>query len=143
MVPDRKKKLIEKGPEILADALLELAQRVDAADDLVNRLIATPKENIRRYKTKLTSLNRRRRFISWKESAAFAQELMMLLEDLKSGVDNPRAGVELAAAFYQADGAVFDQCDDSSGNVSDVFLCLEMPGQAVVESAGIRPQPSG
>jgi hypothetical protein len=36
-------------------------------------------------------------------------------------VDNPRAGVELAAAFYRADGAVFDQCDDSSGNVGDVF----------------------
>jgi len=108
MDSDRKKKLIEKGPEALADALLELAQRVDAADDLVKRLIATPKENIRRYKTKLTALNRRARFISWRESAAFAQEPMMLLEDMKSGVDSPRAGVELAAAFYQADGAVLD-----------------------------------
>lgn len=31
---DRKKKLIELGPEALADALLELAVRDDTADDL-------------------------------------------------------------------------------------------------------------
>ena len=34
MDPDRGKRLSELGPEALADALLELALRFDAADDL-------------------------------------------------------------------------------------------------------------
>jgi len=38
------------GAESLTDALLELAVRVEAADDLIERLIATPKGNIQRYK---------------------------------------------------------------------------------------------
>lgn len=119
---DRRKKLAELGSEALADALLELAVRIDAADDMVERLIATPNENIRRYKAKLADLKRGRRFIPWDESAAFAHELEMLLADLKSGVDDPRTGGELMAAFYRTDGAVFEECDDSNGTVSDVFL---------------------
>ena len=121
MEAGRKKKLIALGSEALADALLELAVRVEAADDLVERLIATPKENINRYQAKLACLKRRQRFISWDESDAFAHELIMLLEDLKSGVDDSRTGVELAAAFYRTDSAVFEQCDDSGGTVGDVF----------------------
>lgn len=121
MDPDRKKRLIELGPEALADALLESAVRFDAVDDLIEHLIATPMENMKHYKSKLAGLKRRRRFISWHESAAYAQELEMLLEDLRSGVKDPRTGVELVAAFYQADAAVFEQCDDSSGSVGNVF----------------------
>ncbi len=74
-----------------------------------------------RFKAKLVDLKRRQRFISWKESASYAYKLEMILEDLKSGVNDPETGVELVAAFYRADGAVFEQCDDSSGNVGDVF----------------------
>jgi hypothetical protein len=36
--------------ESLAEALLELAEQSDAADDLVERLLATPSENIQRFK---------------------------------------------------------------------------------------------
>ena len=64
MTEDKRKKLTQLGAETLADALLSLASRIDAADELIQRLIATPKENIRRYKQKLAGLKRRRRFIS-------------------------------------------------------------------------------
>jgi hypothetical protein len=121
MDQDRKKRLIELGPDILADALLNLAIQIDAADELVERLIATPQENIQRYMSKLARLKRGRRFISWNESASYANELEMLLGDLKSGVEDPRTGVELVAIFYQADQAVLEQCDDSSGIVGNVF----------------------
>jgi hypothetical protein len=121
MVADRRKKLAALGAEVLADGLLELAERVEVVDDLVERLIGTPKENIQRYKEKLAELKRRQYFISWKESAAFAHELEMLLADLESGVDDPRTGVELVAAFYEADNAIFEMCDDSSGDIGDVF----------------------
>lgn len=118
---DRKQKLIDLGPGALADALLDLAVHSDEADDLIEQLIATPKENVQRFKQKLSGLKRRKRSISWRESAAFARELEMLMQDLKSGVDDPLTGIELVAAFYQADNTIFEMCDDSSGTIGDVF----------------------
>jgi len=121
MADSRKYKLIDLGADALADALLNLAVHSEEADDLIEQLIATPKENIQRYKKKLSSLKRSRRFIDWRGSAGFARELEMLLQDLKSGVDDPLTGVELVAAFYEADNTIFEMCDDSSGNIGDVF----------------------
>lgn len=92
---DRKQKMIDLGAEILADALLELALHSDVADDLIERLIATPKENVQRFKNKLADLKRSRRFIDWRESSGFARELEMLLQDVRAGVADPLTGVEL------------------------------------------------
>ncbi|MDY6906452.1 MAG: hypothetical protein SWH61_17410 [Thermodesulfobacteriota bacterium] len=121
MINDRKQKLIDLGPETLADALLDLAVHSDEADELIEQLIATPKENVQRFKKKLSGLKRSRRFIDWRGAAGFSRELEMLLQDLKSGVDDPLTGVELVAAFYEADNTIFEMCDDSSGNIGDVF----------------------
>jgi hypothetical protein len=118
---DRKQKLIALGVEALADALLNLAVHSDEADDLIEQLIATPKENVQRFKKKLSGLKHSRRFIDWRGAASFSRKLEMLLHDLKSGVDDPITGVELVAAFYEADSTVFEMCDDSSGNIGDVF----------------------
>jgi hypothetical protein len=109
------------GPDALADALLNLAVHSDEANDLIEQLIATPKENVQRFKKKLSGLKRRKRFISWRESGAFARELSILLQDLKSGVSDPHTGVELVAAFYEADSSIFEMCDDSSGSIGNVF----------------------
>ena len=113
MGSDRKQKLIDLGPDALADALLNLAMHSDEADDLIEQLIATPKENVQRFKKKLAALKHSRRFIDWRGSASFVRELEMLLQDLKSGVDDPLTGVELVAAFYEADNTIFEMCDDS------------------------------
>ena len=109
------------GAEALAAALLDLAAHSDETDDLIEQLIATPKQNVQQFKKKLSGLKRRKRFIGWRESASFSRELEMLLQDLKSGVDDPLTGVELVAAFYEADNTIFEMCDDSSGNIGDVF----------------------
>ena len=121
MDTDQKQKLIDLEAESLADALLELAAQSGAADDLVERLIATPTENIRRFRKKLTALKRSRRFIGRRESFGFARQLEMLLQDLKAGVTDPFTGVELVAAFYETDNGVLGHCDDSDGCVGDVF----------------------
>jgi hypothetical protein len=84
-------------------------------------MLATPAENIRRYKAKLAGLRRMRRSMGWRESGAFARELGDLLEDLKAAVDDPYVGAELVAAFYEVDGAIFDHCDDSVGDIGDIF----------------------
>jgi len=118
---DKKQKLIDLGAERLAHALLEIAALNDAADDLVERLIATPKENIQRFKKKLAGLKRSKRFIDWRGASGFARDLTMLLQDLKSGVSDPLTGVEMVAAFYETDEDIFERCDDSGGAVGYVF----------------------
>ncbi len=112
MIDFRKQKLIDLGADTLADALLNLAVHSDEADDLIEQLIATHRENIQRFKKKLSGLKRRKRFIGWRESASFARGLEMLLQDLKAGVHDPITGIELVAAFYEADNTIFEMCDD-------------------------------
>ncbi|WP_020586096.1 tetratricopeptide repeat protein [Desulfobacter curvatus] len=122
MTDSRKQKLIDLGPHALADALLNFAVHSDEADDLIEQLIATPKENVQRFKKKLSGLKHSKRFIDWQGASSFARELEMLLQDLKSGVvDDPLTGIELVAAFYEADNTIFEMCDDSSGNIGDIF----------------------
>lgn len=121
MTDSRKQKLIDLGPHALADALLNLAVHSDEADDLIEQLIATPKENVQRFKNKLSGLKHSMRFIDWRGASSFARELEMLLQDLKSGMDYPLTGIELVAAFYEADNTIFEMCDDSSGNIGNVF----------------------
>ncbi len=121
MRSDHREKLAAMGAKRLADVLMELARRNDAADNMVERMVATPEENIKRFKVKLTGLKRSRRFIRWGESAAFARKLNDLLEDLQAAVTDPRTGAELVAAFYECDSGALGNCDDSSGHVGDVF----------------------
>lgn len=113
--------MIALGPEKLADALLEMAGNYDEVDNLVERLAATPKEKVKRFKAKLSGLKRSRRFIDWREADSFARELAGLLANLEESVEDGKTGVELVARFFECDQAVFDRCDDSSGTVGDVF----------------------
>ncbi|WP_041360299.1 DUF6880 family protein [Nitrosomonas sp. Is79A3] len=114
MKNERKQKLIYLGPEMLAAALLNLALHSDEADDLIEQLMATPKENVQRFKKKLSDLKHSRRFIDWRGAAGLARKLEMLLQDLKAGIDDPIPGIELVKVFYEADNTIFEMCDDSS-----------------------------
>jgi hypothetical protein len=118
---ERRLKLIDKGPEILADALLNLSYYSDEADELIEQLIVSPKENVQRFKKKLSGLKHSGRFIDWRGSAGFARELEMLLQDLKAGVDDPLTGVQMVASFFEKVNIIFEMCDDSNGSIGDVF----------------------
>jgi len=117
MTNHNRNQLIELGAEALADTLLNLCLTSPEVDDVVKRLLATPDQNIKRFKTKLVSLKR----VSWSESTAFAGQLQQLLSDLDAGVREPHLGVELVGKFFEADAAIFDRCDDSNGEIGDVF----------------------
>lgn len=121
MSEHRKQRLVQLGPDTLADALLGLASRDQAAYDVVGRMLAAPEENVKRFKAKLSGLKRLRRFIGWGESAAFARKLEALLADLEAGIDDPCMGAQLVAAFYETDKKTLGSCDDSSGHVGDVY----------------------
>lgn len=117
----RKQKLIELGVDALADALLDLAIHFREADDLIEQMLSTPNKNIQLFKQKLSKLQHSRRFIDWRGSTRFSRELSMMLQGVKSSVDDPLTGMELVATFYEADKTIFEMCDDSSGEIGDVF----------------------
>ena len=121
MKDKRRKKLTDLGVENLADALLELAKWSDVADNMVERMISDPEENIQRFKKKLSRIKRSQRFLKWDESEGFAEELRELLEDLRSGVKDPSTGLDLISLFYKADEKILNQCDDSSGSIGEIF----------------------
>ena len=117
----RKQKLIDLGADTLAEALLNIAAHSDEADELIEQMIATPDENIQRFTKKLAELKRQNRFVEWHEAAGFARELERMLQDLKTGVNDPLTGVEFVVAFYEADDAIFEICDDSNGYIGNIF----------------------
>ena len=78
-------------------------------------------ENLERIKAKIAWLRRSRSFVRWDESAGLARELLDLMGDIEATVTDPRAGVEILAAFFQTDKATFERCDDSSGHVGGVY----------------------
>lgn len=121
MATDIRNQLIELGPKVLADLLLELSDKHPSISDLIERLLATPDENVKRYKTKLASLKRSQRFVDWNESGSFANELCELLDYLEKGIREPCLGVELVSKFYETDEAIFNRCDDSNGDIGGVY----------------------
>ncbi|MEN6521628.1 MAG: DUF6880 family protein [Armatimonadota bacterium] len=116
-----RERLIHLRAEKLADILVELRGESDKVGDMIKRTTATPSENKKRFKAKLAGLKRARRFIDWRGASDFADELEQMLADLEAGVDDPKTGVEMVAAFFEADDPIFNRCDDSDGSVGDVF----------------------
>jgi hypothetical protein len=118
---DRRKRLAELSAEVLAESLLALAARHGDAERMVERMLSKPAENIKRFKAKLAGLKRMRRHVAYSEAADFARELGAALEDLRVGCDDPRAGVELVAAFFELDNQVLNHYDDSDGFIGDIY----------------------
>ena len=47
--------------------------------------------------------------------------ILCFLEHLKQAVHDPQTGMEALIGFYKRDADIFERCDDSYGNVGDVF----------------------
>lgn len=121
MSEEKKNKLIELGSDVLADALLKLAEYDDRADRLVERLTSDPNDIVKKFRRRISGLKRRTRFIHWRESRQFAAELDELLVDLEETNPEPCVGMALVASFLETDHAIFGNCDDSSGHISDIY----------------------
>lgn len=117
----RRDKLIALGPDRLADALLELADKTDAAENLVSRLTSSHKEIIKHFKSRLAGLKRSKRFVDWQDARQLAEKLEDMLADLAASEPNPATGISLLRAFFECDSSIFARCDDSSGYVGSVF----------------------
>lgn len=116
-----REQLCQLGVEQLADTLLALAKDNATVQDTVLRMTAARSESIARYKAKLNKLAHSNRFFSWKDVPAFCEELEQMLLDLQAGVEDADTGFDLITEFFEADKVIFEQCDDSSGAVGNVF----------------------
>jgi hypothetical protein len=88
---------------------------------MVERLSSDRQELIKKVKRKIAGLKRRRSFIHWRESARFANHIEAILTDIEAAEPDPETGLQLLAAFYETDKAVFNNCDDSSGHISTEY----------------------
>ncbi len=120
MTDKKRNQLIELGAEVLADTLLELSSSDKIIKDVIKRLISSPDEKVKLFKTKLSQIKRRTSFVDWNEGAAFAFELRELLS-LLNDVKNPDVGLELVSLFLEADQSIFERCDDSNGEIGGVY----------------------
>jgi hypothetical protein len=116
----KRNQLIELGADVLADTLLELSSSDKMIKDVIKRLISSPDEKVKLFKTKLSQIKRRTKFVDWNEGRAFAYELRELLS-LLNDVKNPDTGLELVGQFLEADKSIFERCDDSNGEIGSVY----------------------
>ncbi len=71
---------------------------------------------------KAVTVAKNSRDMFWRSQApALAAMLTQALEQLKKTVIDPQAGLEAVFDFYKRDVDIFEKCDDSYGNVGDVF----------------------
>lgn len=118
---DTRTKLVKLGADALADALLTLSERDEIAEEMIERMVSTPVERVRRFKSRIAGLKRGRKFYHWNMIDELAQKLESMLKDIEGAEIDPCLGAELIIAFFKTDDVVFEHCDDSSGRVGDIY----------------------
>lgn len=79
---ETKARFLKLGPDALAGALLDLAERDDTAKEMIERMVSTPEDRVRRFKSRLAGLKRGRKFNDWKTIGELVQKLKSILAEL-------------------------------------------------------------
>ena len=107
----------------------------DSLSSAMDQLRAIQNEDLRRLNAKISSLKRGHRFYDWRQTTELARELCAFLADIRADITDPKTGLTLVEAFYKTDEAVISQCDDSYGNIGDVY---SMDARGLFEHYGSR-----
>ena len=122
---NRRRQLIALGAEKLADHLLALAAHNDEALSLIISITANPDEIVASFKHKLSQLRAQDYWIEWDETTAFARRLETMCGQLAASAVDASTGFALTVEFFESDEDIMERCDDSDGEVGDVFTgCL-------------------
>jgi len=81
-------------------------------------------KGIKDFKKTVTAAKNSRKMFWRSQAPDLAAMLNQALEQLKQSVHDPQAGVEALIGFYKRDADIFERCDDSYGNVGDVFRMI-------------------
>lgn len=80
-----------------------------------------PTQAAKDFKKAVTAAKNRREMFWRSQAPDLADMLTQALEQLKKTVRDPQVGVDALVDFYKRDAEIFERCDDSYGNVGDVF----------------------
>ncbi|OHD58982.1 MAG: hypothetical protein A2014_12585 [Spirochaetes bacterium GWF1_49_6] len=72
-------------------------------------------------KVKLAGLKRSRKFYDWRDVPDLADKLNLILDDIFLAELASEDRILLVKEFYCCDKTVFNNCDDSSGQIGDIF----------------------
>jgi hypothetical protein len=76
---------------------------------------------VKDFKKVITAAKNSRKMFWRSQAPNLAAMLDQALGQLKQSVYDPQAGVDALVGFYKRDADIFERCDDSYGNVGDVF----------------------
>lgn len=79
------------------------------------------RQAVKDFKKAVTAAKNRRDMFWRSQAPDLADMLTRALEQLKEEVRDPQIAVEALVDFYKRDAEIFERCDDSYGNVGDVF----------------------
>lgn len=109
---NRKEKLLQLNPELLAETLLGLAAENDDIDILVERLTSTPKENLKRYKKSFATLSQESHEIDVCEDIALTQRIEKMIKDLEASRITPSEILDLLMKLNDIKDKLMDRCVD-------------------------------
>jgi hypothetical protein len=84
-------------------------------------MITPDRQAFKDFKKAVTAAKNRREMFWRSQAPELASMLTRALEQLKNVVQDPQIGAEALIDFYKRDAEIFERCDDSFGNVGDVF----------------------
>jgi len=84
-------------------------------------MVDSDMQAVKDFKKAVTAAKNRRDMFWRSQAPELATMLTRALEQLKKTVQDPQFGVKALVAFYKRDTEIFERCDDSDGNVGDVF----------------------
>lgn len=84
-------------------------------------MITPDKQAAKNFKKAVTAAKNCREMFYRSQAPDLANMLNSALEQFKHAVEDPEIGVEALIDFYKRDAEIFERCDDSFGNVGDVF----------------------
>ncbi len=116
-----KTKLLKVSPERLIDLLFEFANEDDISLSKIERLVTSHKENISRFLKRLKKIKSRSEFVSRGYASQFGSELIDVLRDLEISNLSAEEGYDFICNFYETDGDILEQCDDSDGFIGEIF----------------------
>ena len=120
---EQKRQLIALSAEVLAEGLLTFSDRHSDVAAWIDRVLATPEDNLERFYCDLKALQRGGRYIPLAQSGQYADKISDLLLTLKQVSKDPRNGLQALAEFFKSDQVIIERADDSCGEVGDVFRC--------------------
>ncbi len=135
MLDNNEQSILAKLPKPLLVSFISDIYGIDKVlDKKIERLLlqADKPALIKKLKTSLKGLGRRRKFVDYWESREFAAELDYLKNDVMSlHFDQPQACLELIELFMTSTNNSLERCDDSDGYVGDVYRSLSEDWVAV------------